>query len=126
MTFVQLLLVFLGGGCGSIGRWGLSLCLKRYAVTLGGLPIHTLCANLAGCLIIGLLMGWLGKNGNANLSLLLVTGFCGGFTTFSTFSLETFEMMRSGQMGLAVLYIALSLLICVSAVALGGTITGKC
>ena len=115
----DLILVFLGGGCGSLGRWGLSLWLKRYAATVAGLPVHTLCANLLGCLLIGLLMGWLGKTGNNMLPLLLVTGFCGGFTTFSTFSLELVEMMRQGQWGLAVGYLALSLAICLGATALG-------
>lgn len=118
-ALTKILLVFLGGGCGSVGRWGMSLWLKRYAVSLGGLPIHTLAANLAGCLLIGLLMNWLGRNGSQALPLLLVTGFCGGFTTFSTFSLETFELMRSGHIGMALLYLALSLLVCLAGVAIG-------
>lgn len=123
-VWTNILLVFVGGGCGSLGRWGLSVWLKRYAATLWGLPVHTLCANLLGCVIIGFLMGWLSRHSNAELSLLLVTGFCGGFTTFSTFSLESFEMMRSGQTGLAVVYIAISLIVCVAAV-VGGSMLSK-
>ena len=135
MSWTNVLLVFLGGGCGSVGRWGLSLWLKRYTATLWGLPVHTLCANLLGCFVIGLLTGWLSGStrwelgplvggshqagSGAAFSFLLVTGFCGGFTTFSTFSLEWFEMLRSGQTGLALAYIALSLVICVGAVAGG-------
>ena len=118
-SLIKILLVFVGGGCGSVGRWGMSLWLKRYAATLWGLPVHTLCANLVGCFIIGLLTGWLSRHSNADLSLLLVTGFCGGFTTFSTFSLESFEMLRTGQTGLALVYMALSLLICLGTVAGG-------
>lgn len=121
-ALTKIFLVFLGGGCGSIGRWGLSLCLKRYTVTLGGLPVHTLAANLAGCLLIGLLANWIGRNSSQALPLLLVTGFCGGFTTFSTFSLETFELMRSGHLGMAALYLALSVLVCVAGVAIGYSI----
>lgn len=124
-SWMNILLVFLGGGCGSVGRWGISLWLKRYAATLWGLPVHTLCANMLGCFIIGLLTGWLSRNSHADLSLLLVTGFCGGFTTFSTFSLESFEMLRSGQTGLALVYVALSLVICVGAVA-GGVAVMNC
>lgn len=131
MNWTNILLVFLGGGCGSVGRWGISLWLKRYTATLWGLPIHTLCANLLGCFIIGLLTGWLSRNqmgagamNYASLSLLLVTGFCGGFTTFSTFSLESFEMLRSGQTWLAIAYVALSLVICLGAVAGGMAVMG--
>ena len=111
--------VFLGGGCGSVCRWGLSLWLKRYAVVLGGIPIHTLMANFLGCIVIGLVTAWMSKHENPQLAMLLVTGVCGGFTTFSTFSLEMVEMLRSGQTVLAVVYVALSLAICLSAVALG-------
>ncbi|MCQ2295491.1 MAG: fluoride efflux transporter CrcB [Bacteroidales bacterium] len=117
------ILVFVGGGCGCVCRWGLSLALKRYAAVLGGLPVHTLAANLLGCLCIGALMGWLTRHEWPELALLAVTGFCGGFTTFSTFSLETLELFRSGQMGMALLYVALSLLVCVPAVAAGYGLT---
>lgn len=118
-NWIHILVVFLGGGCGSISRWGISLWLKRYADSLGGLPIHTLAANFAGCLVIGLATAWLAKQPNATLALLLTTGFCGGFTTFSTFSLETLTLLRSGHPAMALLYLALSLLICVAAAALG-------
>ncbi len=115
----SILLVFLGGGCGSVCRWGISLWLKRYAVSLGGLPIHTLAANLLGCMLIGMFTAWLAKQPNPQWALLLTTGFCGGFTTFSTFSLELLDLLRTGHSGLAVLYLAVSLLVCVGAVAGG-------
>lgn len=118
-TLTNILLVFLGGGCGSLGRWGLSLCLKRYAMSLGGMPVHTLAANFAGCLLIGLLTAWMTRHHSPSAAFLLITGFCGGFTTFSTFSLETFELYRNGHAGMALLYLALSLLVCILAVALG-------
>lgn len=112
-------MVFLGGGCGSIGRWGLSLWIKRFAAEWGGFPIHTLAANFAGCLIIGLCTAWLAKQPNASLALLLVTGFCGGFTTFSTFSLESLSLLRSGNLAMGLLYMAASLCLCIAATALG-------
>ena len=115
----SILLVFLGGGCGSVCRWGISLWLKRYAVSLGGLPIHTLAANLLGCMLIGMFTAWLAKQPNPQLALLLVTGFCGGFTTFSTFSLESLELFRAGQTGIALLYIAISMLVCLAGVGIG-------
>lgn len=112
-------MVFLGGGCGSVCRWAISLGLKRHVVSLGGLPVHTLAANFLGCLIIGMFTAWLGRQQSPQLALLLVTGFCGGFTTFSTFSLESLSLLRSGQMGMGLLYVALSVLVCLAAVALG-------
>ena len=115
-ALTKIFLVFLGGGCGSIGRWGLSLWLKRYAVTLGGLPVHTLAANLAGCLLIGLLAGLFVAGAVLVLRDMLHP------TTFSTFSLETFELMRSGHLGMAALYLALSVLVCVAGVAIGYSI----
>lgn len=116
---MSIIWVFLGGGCGSICRWGLSLWLKRFAVTLGGLPVHTLAANLLGCMLIGLFTAWLAKQPNPQMALLLTTGFCGGFTTFSTFSLEMLDLLRSGHAGMAVLYLVLSLLVCAGALVLG-------
>lgn len=116
---LNIFLVFLGGGCGSLCRWGLSLGLKRYAVSLGGLPVHTLVANLLGCIAIGLFAAWMAKHPNPQLALLLVTGFCGGFTTFSTFSLESLELFRAGQTGMALLYIAISMLVCLAGVGIG-------
>lgn len=112
-------MVFLGGGCGSVCRWGVSLGLKRHVVSIGGLPVHTLAANFLGCLLIGMFTAWLGRQQSPQLALLLVTGFCGGFTTFSTFSLESLSLLRSGQMGMGLLYVALSVLVCLAAVALG-------
>lgn len=119
MNWYGLVMIFLGGGCGSVCRWGLSLGLKRYAATLGGLPIQTLVANFVGCLLIGMATAWLSRHQHPQLALLLTTGFCGGFTTFSTFSLESLGLLRSGQVGMGLLYVALSLAVCLGAVALG-------
>lgn len=114
----DLILVFLGGGAGCVGRWGISVWLKRY-VQEGQFPIHTFIANVVGCILIGLLMGYLVKHPNHTAQMMLATGFCGGFTTLSTFSLEGFELIKTGHTGMAALYVAATIVVGVGVVALG-------
>lgn len=117
----DLILVFLGGGMGSMCRYGVgAYLLKSVAVRF---PVATLMANALGCLLIGLLMGYLSNRPATFWSLLFVTGFCGGFTTFSTFSNETFQYFRQGLYGVALTYVALSLLLGLLMVALGFLVT---
>ncbi len=91
----QILLVFLGGGTGSILRYLISRSLNNATI----LPLGTLVVNVLGSLIIGLILGLgfrqqlLSENG----MLLLATGFCGGFTTFSAFSYENQLFLKSGD-----------------------------
>ena len=122
MIIRDLAMVFLGGGMGCVGRYAISLWIKKYAT---GIPIHTLVANMVGCIIIGLVMGILAKHPNQVVSLLLITGFCGGFTTFSTFSLESLNLLRSGAVGMGLFYMGLSLVACVLMVMFGGWIGSK-
>lgn len=100
------LILFLGGGIGTLLRYGISLAIMR-TFSQSGFPAGTFAVNLAGCLMIGLLAGW---NEQApyseNLRLLLFTGLLGGFTTFSAFSLESLQLLRNGETGQAILYIA--------------------
>ena len=91
----QILLVFLGGGTGSILRYLISRSLNNATI----LPLGTLVVNVLGSLIIGLILGLgfkqqlLSENG----MLLLATGFCGGFTTFSAFSYENQVFLKAGD-----------------------------
>jgi fluoride exporter len=105
---VGYLLVFIGGGLGSMARYGISVFGMRL---LGqGFPWPTLLINIVGSALMGLLTGWLAAQGTSpqSLRLFVATGILGGFTTFSTFSLETVLLYERGQLGLAVAYVAAS------------------
>lgn len=112
------LLVFIGGGLGSMARYALSVLGMRL---LGqDFPWATLFINIAGSALMGALTGWLVVQGNApaSLRIFVATGLLGGFTTFSTFSLETVLLYERGQLGLAVAYVAASVVIGVGALVL--------
>lgn len=79
--------------------------------------------NIAGALLIGILSGWASKhNVNAQVLLFLKVGLCGGFNTFSTFSLESVQMLQGGKIALALTYMAASVVLCVLAVYIGENI----
>ncbi|MCB2063406.1 MAG: fluoride efflux transporter CrcB [Novosphingobium sp.] len=108
------LLVALGG---AIGAWLRFMVGRAYVAWLGPIkasafPWGTLTANVLGSLAMGLLVGWLARHGSASegTRLLLAVGLLGGFTTFSAFSLEFALMVERGAMGIAALYVAVSLI----------------
>ena len=92
----QLLLVFVGGGFGSVLRYMIG---KQLNSPDTGIPYGTFLANILGSLLIGFLLGWVTKHNGLteNQTLLLATGFCGGFTTFSTFAYENHVFLKSGD-----------------------------
>jgi len=111
------LMVFLGGGLGSICRYSIARLLTPYNLIF---PLATFLANAISCIIIGALIAWSLKNSMANsMKLLWMTGFCGGFSTFSTFTAETFQLLKTGNLGYAFLNITFSLLVCLFCVWIG-------
>lgn len=95
-TIYNLIAVFIGSGIGGACRWALAIAAN------GQHPLGTFAANVAGCFIIGLLSSAMPLS--TAMRLLLVTGFCGGFTTFSTFINENLLLMRGGQLVYALVY----------------------
>ncbi len=111
----NLLLVALGGALGSMGRYILSKWLENATF-----PWATLAVNIIGSLLIGLLIGLIAKDVlSSEVKLLLVTGFCGGFTTFSTFANESLSLMRAGDVVLSAIYIGGSVFLGILAVYVG-------
>jgi len=109
--------VFLGGGLGAMARYGIS---KITSSPENGFPLATFITNVLSCILLGLLIGYLAqKPHQVRTQLLFATGFCGGFSTFSTFSAETFELIQSGQNGIALSYVLLSITISLIAVYVG-------
>lgn len=114
----QLILVFLGGGIGSVLRFIISKNLNPY---FQHFFLGTFITNIIGCLIIGIVLGSSVKSTylTQNQVLLLATGFCGGFTTFSTFAFEEHSLLKSGELWHFAGYTALSILVGITAVSLG-------
>lgn len=105
------LFVMMGGALGALLRYAVGQSLAGFRLLT--LPVGTLAVNIIGCLILGLLTGLAEANVPLprHLFLMLTTGFCGAFTTFSTFSAETIKAAENGRLWLAALYVAASLII---------------
>jgi CrcB protein len=115
----EILLVGLGSALGGMARYGAGLFAARFT-GLGAFPLATFAVNILGCFLLGFLGGYFAKNGaDAKLALLATTGFCGGFTTFSTFSRETLALFANDFYALGVFYVISSVILGLIAVAAG-------
>ena len=118
------LFVFLGGGLGSALRYLVASAMNQYSKVL---PYGTFTVNILGCLLIGMILGYAQKENTltSNQTLLLATGFCGGFTTFSAFANENLELIKNGEICNFSVYTIGSILVGVLAVFIGFYLTNR-
>lgn len=117
----RFLLVAAGGAIGSVARYGLGLAAGQLAPNAGW-PLGTFAANVLGGLMMGLLVGWLAFRGGAQheaVRLFAAVGVLGGFTTFSSYSLEAVQMIERRQIGLACAYVVGSVVLAILALFVG-------
>lgn len=121
---INVLAVFLGGGIGSLTRYFVNTLFTRYNIL--NFPFATLSVNIVGSFILGIFFVFFMQKTDLHPAwrLAFSVGFCGGLTTFSTFSVETFEMIKNAHFYTAAAYIAVSVIVCVIAAAAGYYVGG--
>jgi CrcB protein len=109
-----LFLIAIGGAIGSVARYSVGRAVQ--GLSGNGFPMGTLVVNIVGCFLIGVFVRFLlNMQTSPELRALLVVGFCGGFTTFSTFSYETVGLIEAGDYARAASYVVASVMICILA-----------
>ena len=120
MSFTTCLYVTLGGAVGTLARYALSVAALPISRQL---PWGTIIINVTGCALIGFFGTLTLADGrypvSENMRLFVMTGVCGGYTTFSAFSLQTLDLTRTGALGRAITNVVLSVALCIAAVGLG-------
>ena len=128
-TFVVMIKMMLLAGCGGFVGTALRFLTGKICAQfhVGGFPLGTFTVNVIGSLLIGILFGLAEQKGvlSPSASAVLITGFCGGFTTFSTFSVQAVQLFQAGERLTAAAYIAASLVVSVLMVLLGIYLAGK-
>lgn len=106
-----ILFIAFGGGLGSVLRYLTSLFFAKFQ--WNNFPLGTLVANILGCFLIGVFFGYFEKQSvfSQELRFFLITGICGGYTTFSTFSNENIQLIHNNQIGTAFLYTGVSIIV---------------
>lgn len=115
--------IAIGGAIGSVLRFFTTVLVSKF--WSDHFPLATFIANFIGCFLIGLFMGFLAKNQleDSNLKWFLITGFCGGYTTFSTFGMENYNLLQNNNSLIAFAYIASSIILGLFAVWVGLTLS---
>ena len=105
---MTVLLMMAAGAVGAVARSSADLAIQRRGN--GGYPWGTFWVNISGCLLLGLVVGWVDHHGGHRLQTIAGTGFCGAYTTFSTFSVESVGLLQSRRYGPAARYVLTSVI----------------